>query len=229
MSATGKQKWENLFEPKVPGFKHVPFNDIDAIRANMSSSTCAVMVEPIQGEGGVFEAQENYVKVLRQICDQKNILLIFDEVQTGIGRTGALFAYEHYGIEPDIMTLAKGGTYSGQPLAMAVGYAVLQAIMDQDIMGNVKKQGEYLIDRLKDIAADFQLTNIRGRGLLIAFDLPLDKGSEIVAGCLEDGLIINSPRPSIIRFMPPLIVQNEDIDVMMKILSENLAKVLNNC
>ncbi len=254
MSATGKQKWENLFEPKVPGFKHVPFNDIDAIRANMSSSTCAVMVEPIQGEGGVFEAQENYVKVLRQICNQKNILLIFDEVQTGIGRTGTLFAYEHYGIEPDIMTPAKGigggfplaalltkdkynifepgdqgGTYSGQPLAMAVGYAVLQAIMDQDIMGNVKKQGEYLINRLKDIAADFQLTNIRGRGLLIAFDLPLDKGSEIVAGCLEDGLIINSPRPSIIRFMPPLIVKNEDIDVMIKILSENLAKVLNNC
>lgn len=254
MSATGKQKWENLFEPKVPGFKHVPFNDIDAIRANISSSTCAVMVEPIQGEGGVFEAQENYVKGLRQICDQKNILLIFDEVQTGIGRTGTLFAYEHYGIEPDIMTLAKGigggfplaalltkdkynifepgdqgGTYSGQPLAMAVGYAVLQAIIDQDIMGNVKKQGEYLINRLKDIAEDFQLTNIRGRGLLIAFDLPLDKGSEIVAGCLEDGLIINSPRPSIIRLMPPLIVKNEEIDVMMKILSENLAKFLNNC
>jgi acetylornithine/N-succinyldiaminopimelate aminotransferase len=251
MSATGKKKWENLFEPKVPGFKHVPLNDIEAIRTSIGPNTCAIMLEPVQGEGGVFECDGNYMKTLRQICDQKNILLIFDEVQTGIGRTGTLFAYEHYEIEPDVMTLAKGigggfplaalltkekfnifeagdqgGTFSGQPLAMAVGYAVVKEIIEKDIIGNVRKQGQYLLDKLNSIAKEFNLTNIRGRGLLVAFDLPLEKGSEIVSECLKVGLIINSPRPGIIRLMPPLIVKNTDIDEMIEILSGVLIKVL---
>ncbi|HBE78779.1 MAG TPA: acetylornithine transaminase [Firmicutes bacterium] len=251
MAATGKKKWKDLFEPKVPGFKHVPLNDIDAILACIGPKTCAVMLEPIQGEGGVFEINENYIKILRQICNEKNILLIFDEVQTGIGRTGTLFAYEHYGIEPDVMTLAKGigggfplaalltkekfnifeagdqgGTYSGQPLAMAVGYAVVKEIIDKNIVVHVSKQGEYLLKTINDIAKDFELTNIRGRGLLIAFDLPLEKGCEVVSACFQNGLIINSPRPGMIRLMPPLIVERKDIDDMIEVLSNALAKVV---
>jgi acetylornithine/N-succinyldiaminopimelate aminotransferase len=251
MSATGKKKWENLFEPKVAGFKHVPLNDLDAIYASINSNTCAVMLEPIQGEGGVFEIEQEYIQMLRKICYEKNILLIFDEVQTGIGRTGKLFAYEHYGIEPDIMTLAKGigggfplaamltkekfnlfeagdqgGTYSGQPLAMAVGFSVVKEIIDKNIIGNSKKQGEYLLQRLNGIADNFNLTNIRGKGLLIAFDLPLDKGSEVVSECLENGLIVNSPKPATIRLIPPLIVERDDIDLMIEVLSRVLSKVV---
>lgn len=251
MSATGKKQWENLFAPKVPGFKHVPFNDIDAITANINVNTCAIMLEPIQGEGGVIVAEKDYLKELRKICDAKNILLIFDEVQTGIGRTGKLFAYEHYGIEPDIMTLAKGigggfplsamltkerfnifdpgdqgGTYSSQPLAMSVGIAVLNEIIESKIIDNVAVQSKYLVEKLEQIQEKYGLKDIRGMGLLIAFDLPKENGPEIVSACLEEGLIINSPRPSVIRLMPPLIVTKENIDEMIKKLSEVFDKIL---
>ncbi|MBP2649460.1 MAG: argD1 [Firmicutes bacterium] len=250
MSATGKEKWQALFEPKVGGFNHVPLNDIDAIKTALSPNTCAIMLEPIQGEGGVIESKETYIKALRQLCDETGILLIFDEVQTGIGRTGKLFAYEHYGIEPDIITLAKGigggfplsalltkekfnifeagdqgGTYSGQPLAMAVGYAVVNEVIKNNLAANAAKQGTYLCNKLRDISAKFNLANIRGKGLLVAFDLPTSNGSKIVAECLNEGLIINSPRPSIIRLMPPLIVTSEDIDTMIEILAKVLTKL----
>lgn len=253
MSATGKRQWEDLFAPKVPGFIHVPFNDIDAVLAHITAKTCAVMLEPIQGEGGVYVAEEEYIRKLRALCDEKGILLIFDEIQTGLGRTGKLFAYQKYGIEPDIMTLAKGigggfplsamltkeeynifdpgdqgGTYSSQPLAMAVGISVLNELLHGDVIQNAEIQGEYLVRVLQRIKEKYPIDHIRGMGLLVAFDLPEEKGAEIVAECLAEGLIVNSPRPSTIRLMPPLIVSKQDIDTMMGILTKVLERVVMN-
>ena len=251
MSATGKKKWENLFEPKVPGFIHVPLNDFAALKAAVNSRTCAVMLEPIQGEGGVFEVDFDYIRQLRQLCDEQGILLIFDEVQTGLARTGKLFAYQHYGVEPDVMTLAKGigggfplaallvkerfnifeagdqgGTYSGQPLAMAVGLAVMQEVLEKNLVDNAAMQGEYIQKKLREIAARFRLTNIRGKGLLLAFDLPTEQGAEVVAACLRQGLLVNSPQPATIRLMPALIVNTAEIDWMTEILANVLQEVL---
>jgi len=208
------------------------------------------MLEPIQGEGGVFAADLDYMKALRTLCNELDILLIFDEVQTGLGRTGKLFAYEHYGIEPDVMTLAKGigggfplaallakekfnvfaagdqgGTYSGQPLAMEVGYAVVNEIILKELSANAIRQGKYLQQQMQNIAQKWDLRDIRGLGLLIAFDLPAEKGSEVVSKCLQYGLLINSPRPSTIRLMPPLIVTEADIDTMLERLIVALACV----
>ena len=251
MSATGKKKWENLFEPKVPGFIHVPLNDFAALKAAVNSRTCAVMLEPIQGEGGVFEVDSDYIQQLRQLCDEQGILLIFDEVQTGLARTGKLFAYQHYGVEPDVMTLAKGigggfplaallvkerfnifeagdqgGTYSGQPLAMAVGLAVMQEVLEKNLVDNAAMQGEYIQKKLRELAARFRLTNIRGKGLLLAFDLPTEQGAEVVAACLRQGLLVNSPQPATIRLMPALIVNTAEIDWMTEILANVLQEVL---
>lgn len=251
MSATGKKKWKNLFEPKVPGFIHVPLNDFAALKAAVNSRTCAVMLEPIQGEGGVFEVDFDYIRQLRQLCDEQGILLIFDEVQTGLARTGKLFAYQHYGVEPDAMTLAKGigggfplaallvkerfnifeagdqgGTYSGQPLAMAVGLAVMQEVLEKNLVDNAAMQGEYIQKKLRELAARFQLTNIRGKGLLLAFDLPTEQGAEVVAACLRQGLLVNSPQPATIRLMPALIVNTAEIDWMTEILANVLQEVL---
>lgn len=251
MSATGKKKWENLFEPKVPGFIHVPLNDFAALKAAVNSRTCAVMLEPIQGEGGVFEVDFDYIRQLRQLCDEQGILLIFDEVQTGLARTGKLFAYQHYGVEPDVMTLAKGigggfplaallvkerfnifeagdqgGTYSGQPLAMAVGLAVMQEVLEKNLVDNAAMQGEYIQKKLRELAARFRLTNIRGKGLLLAFDLPTEQGAEVVAACLRQGLLVNSPQPATIRLMPALIVNTAEIDWMTEILANVLQEVL---
>lgn len=249
MSATGKKHWETLFAPKVPGFVHVPLNDIGAVSAAINPNTCAIMLEPVQGEGGVNVAAASYVSELRRLCDEKGILLIFDEIQTGLGRMGKMFAYEEYGIEPDIMTLAKGigggfplsamltkekydifdagdqgGTYTGQPLAMAVGIAVVNEIIKRRLPERAQLMGDYLAERLKELSLEYPIQNIRGKGLLVAFDLPEPIGREIVSECLEDGLIINSPQPSAIRFMPPLIVTKGDIDEMLDILKNVLNK-----
>lgn len=251
MSASGKKYWEKLFEPKVSGFKCVPINDLEAMVSAINSNTCAIMFEPVQGEGGVYPLDQEYIKALRKICDDKGILLIFDEVQTGVGRTGKLFAYENYGIEPDIMTLAKGigggfplsamltkekfdvfeagdqgGTYSAQPLAMSVGFAVVKEVIEKNISLNAQVQGQYIFDKLNAIKDKFGLKNMRGMGLLIAFDLPMEKGSEVVSECLKNGLLINSPQPAVIRLMPPLIVNKEEIDEMFEILERVLEKVI---
>jgi len=251
MSASGKSYWSKLFEPKVKGFKHVPINDMDAIIDAITHDTCAIMMEPIQGEGGVYALDQSYIEAIRKLCDEKGILLIFDEVQTGIGRTGKLFAYEHYQVEPDIMTLAKGigggfplsamltkekynvfdagdqgGTYSGQPLAMKVGCAVVSEIIEKDLCLNAQVQGEYIIRRLDTLKDKYGLKAIRGQGLLIGFDLPSEKGKEIVAKCMEKGLLINSPQPATIRFMPALIVTKKEVEEMFDILIDVMEAVM---
>ncbi|WP_233516786.1 aspartate aminotransferase family protein [Paenibacillus curdlanolyticus] len=250
MAATGKPHWQTLFAPKMPGFVHVPFNDIDAMRQAVSERTCAIMLEPVQGEGGVHVADPAYIAALRELCDEQGILLIFDEIQTGLGRTGKLFAYEHYGVKPDIMTLGKGigggfplsamltkaqydlfeagdqgGTYTGQPLAMAVGRAVVDEIVSRDLSSHAYELGAYLKDKLQAWRVRFGLRNIRGLGLLLGFDLPEPSGKEIVAACMARGLLINSPSPSVIRIMPPLIVTREDIDQMLATLEHVLQRL----
>ncbi|MDF2652866.1 MAG: acetylornithine and succinylornithine aminotransferase [Paenibacillus sp.] len=253
MSATGKKQWESLFSPKVPGFIHVPLNDIEALLAAVNPNTCAIMLELVQGEGGVHAASQEYVAQLRQICDETGILLIFDEIQTGLGRTGKLFASEHYAIQSDVMTLGKGigggfplsallvkerfnifepgdqgGTYSGQPLAMAVGLAVVNEIVAKELPAKAKQQGTYIVNKLLSIAQQYGLSRIRGKGLLLAFDLPNEQAGEVVAECLKEGLLINAPNARSIRLMPPLIVSKEEIDTMIQLLGEVLAALSHN-
>jgi acetylornithine/N-succinyldiaminopimelate aminotransferase len=229
----------------------VPFNDLGALRKAVSPKTCAVMLEPVQGEGGVFVADKKYLQGVRKLCDETGVLLILDEIQTGMGRCGSLFAYEQYGIEPDIMTLGKGlgggfpvaallakdrcavfeagdqgGTFCGQPLAMAAAKAVLDELLRRNVPRRAKTRGNALKRRLKELSAEFGFTDIRGMGLLVAVDLPVDKGADVVAGALERGLLINAPRPNTLRFMPALNVSNAELDEMSEILTAVLRKVL---
>jgi len=251
MSATGKSQWEPLFEPKAGGFIHVPFNDLPAVQKTVSEKTIAMMLELIQGEGGVNIADPAYIQGIRKLCDEQGILMIVDEVQTGLGRCGTLFAYEQYGVEPDIMTLAKGigggyplaamlakekfccfaagdhgGTYGGNSLSMAVGIAVLEEIITRDLSSYAVKMGDYIKDQLRAVASRFDLSNIRGRGLLLAFDLPGEEGKEIVNKALAKGLLLNSPQPASIRLMPPLIVEKGHVDDMITTLTAALEEVL---
>ncbi len=243
MSATGKQIWKDLFEPKVPGFVHVPLNNIEAMNSSIDEKTCAVMLETIQGEGGVNEATFEYIKQLRQLCNKTNTLLIFDEIQTGFGRTGTLFAYEHYDVEPDIITLGKGigggyplsamllkeelnifkpgeqgGTYTGQPLGMAVGLAILKEILKKDVLTHVNQMSVFVIESLKEMQKKYPIENIRGKGMLLAFDLKEGNAYQITKKCLEKGLIINAISDKTIRLIPPLIVKKKHILEMIAIL-----------
>ena len=251
MSASGKQPWDALFEPKVPGFTRVPFNDLSALRKSITNKTCAIMLEPIQGEGGVNVAGKAYLRGVRKLCDDTGVLLILDEIQTGIGRTGKLFAYEHYGIEPDIMTLGKGigggfplsallakdkfcvfeqgdqgGTFCAQPLAMVAGLAVVGEVIKKRISNRARSRGRYLMRCLKTLSEEFGFTDVRGMGLLVAVDLPQEKAAEVAGDCLERGLLINAPGPSTLRFMPALNISNAQVDEMVNILAEALRKVL---
>jgi acetylornithine/N-succinyldiaminopimelate aminotransferase len=243
MSASGKEGWDKLYEPKVPGFIHVEFNDLEAVRNVVTSRTCAIMLEPVQGEAGVYPATQEFMSGLRQLCDERGILLILDEIQTGVGRTGTLFGYENYQVEPDIMTLGKGlgggfpvaallakdrvcvfkagdqgGTYGGQPLAMAVAVAVLTQMIDKQIPRRAAQRGRYLRRKLAILGKETGLTHIRGQGLLIGVDLPHGKGADVVAEAFKRGLLINAPKPNVLRFMPALTVTNREIDEMLDIL-----------
>ena len=249
MSATGKKQWETLFEPKTKGFLKADFNNYKSVKSLATDKTCAIMIEPIQGEGGVNVATIDFIKELRDFCNQENILLIFDEIQTGMGRTGKLFCYEHYGIEPDIMTLGKGigggfplsallakeklnifdpgdqgGTYTGQPLAMSVGLAVLTEILDKDLVRNSRIMGELIKKELHEISRQYEIENVRGQGLLIAFDLLQTKGIDLVEKCLKNGLLINAPKDSSIRLMPPLVVTKNEVEKLIVGLKNNLKK-----
>ena len=251
MSASGKANWDTLFEPKVPGFVKVPFNDLGALRKAITPRTCAVMLEPVQGEAGVFVADKKYLQGVRELCNETGVLLILDEIQTGMGRCGALFAYEQYGIEPDIMTLGKGlgggfpvsallakeavslfepgdqgGTFCGQPLAMAAAKAVLDEMLRKNIPRRAKSRGNTLKRRLKELAGEFGFTDVRGLGLLMAVDLPAERGADVVNAALERGLLLNAPRPNTLRFMPALTVSNAEIDEMIETLRAVLKQVL---
>jgi acetylornithine/N-succinyldiaminopimelate aminotransferase len=247
MAATGKAQWQALFPPPVPGFVHVPFDDLEALRAAATDRTAAVMVELVQGEGGAVPASAEYVRGLRALCDERRMLLIFDEVQTGYGRTGSLFAFQRYGVRPDVLTLAKGigagfplsallardefcvfekgdqgGTYSGQPLAMAVGLAVLHEIERLGLSAHAARVGSYLEDALRRLERKGLLERLRGAGLLLAFDATRRSGADVMAAALERGLIVNSPRPASIRLIPPLIVERGHVDEAIAILEQVL-------
>lgn len=246
LTATGQEKFHKGYEPLMPGFKYVPFSDIRAVKNAMDSKTCAVMLEPIQGEGGVNCPSEGYLKALREICDEKGLLLIFDEVQVGMGRTGKLFAYEHDGVEPDMLTLAKslaGGvpigallikkgiadsfkpgdhasTFGGNPLATAAGVAALTAILEEGMLENCQKMGDYFLSQLEEIKGKFPFVKeVRGKGLILGMELKID-GSSIVNEMLKKKILINCTMGNVLRFLPPLIVTKEEIDRVVKTLEE---------
>jgi acetylornithine/N-succinyldiaminopimelate aminotransferase len=244
LTATGQEKFHKGYEPLMPGFKYIPFNDIGAVKSGINSKTCAVMLEPIQGEGGVNCPSEGYLKALREICDERGVLLIFDEVQVGMGRTGKLFAYEHEGVEPDILTLAKslaGGvpigallikkgiaesfnpgdhasTFGGNPLATAAGVAALTTILEEGMLENCEKMGDYFLSQLQEIKKKFSFVEeVRGKGLILGMELRMD-GNSIVNEMLRKKILINCTMGNVLRFLPPLIVTNEEIDRVVNAL-----------
>ncbi len=248
VTATGQEKFHKGFEPLVPGFKYVPFNDISALKQAISDKTCAIMLEPIQGEGGVRVPSEDYFKEVRQLCDQNGILLILDEVQTGIGRTGRLFAYEHFGIKPDILTLAKalgGGvpigamlatekiarsfspgthasTFGGNPLATRAAVATLETVLEDGIMiKECERLGDYFMDRLDELKQQYPelIVDVRGKGLMIGMELS-KPCTQIVKECFDAGILINCTAERVLRFTPPLIVTEEEIDRLVNTLDE---------
>jgi len=245
LAATGQKKVQTGYEPLLEKFTYVPFNDMDAMRRTISKNTAAVLIEPIQGEGGVNVPSPGYLKELKAACQEAGALLIFDEVQVGVGRTGTLFAHENYGVTPDIMTLAKGlaggvaigamcatdavasaftpgthaSTFGGNPLATAAGIATIETILGDGVLDNCKKSGAYLFDRLEGLKTDFSfIKEVRGKGLIIGMELSGVNGSEVVKGCMARGLLINCIADKTLRFIPALTVTEAEIDEMISIL-----------
>jgi acetylornithine/N-succinyldiaminopimelate aminotransferase len=253
MSASGKPNWDTMFAPQVAGFPKAVLNDLESVKKLVTDKTVAVMLEPVQGEGGVIPTTKEFMQALRKFTRENNILLIVDEVQAGCGRTGKLFAYQHYGIEPDIMTLGKGigggvplaalmatdavacfvpgdqgGTYNGNPLMTAVGISVIEQLLAPGFLESVRIKGELLSKELLSIASEFNLEGERGEGLLRALMLSSDIGGKLVELARDrgpEGLLINSPRPNLLRFMPALNVTDDEIHQMCKILRELLKQV----
>jgi len=248
LTATAQERFHKGFEPLVPGFKYVPFNDINAIREAITKNTCAIMLEPIQGEGGVKVPEFNYLKEVRKICDEHNILLILDEVQTGMGRTGKFFAHEHFGISPDIMAIAKGlgggvpigamlatdrvasafkptthaTTFGGNPLVCAAAVATIETILEDGfILDQCNRMSEYMKEQLENLKEKFPslIIDVRGIGLLLGMELSI-KCESIVNACLEMGVLINCTAEKVLRFLPPLIVQKKDIDQVINTLKK---------
>ncbi|MCR4962665.1 MAG: aspartate aminotransferase family protein [Firmicutes bacterium] len=249
LTATGQDKCHAGFDPLPEGFAYAPFNDLAAVTAAVNDKTAAILLEPIQGEGGVLPAERQFLQGLRQLCDEKNILLIFDEVQVGCGRTGSLFAYQQFGVEPDAITLAKalaGGlaigallvkekanvfvpgehasTFGGNALATAAGCAAIGAMLEKDIPGQAKKTGAYFQKRLQELCDRFDsLQQVRGMGLLLGVccDKP---AAAVVAKCVEKGLLINCTAGTVLRFVPPLIIGEAEVDQCIDILEAALTE-----
>ena len=250
ITATGQEKVRRGFQPLPEGFRYVPFDDINALAAAIGPRTVAVMLEPVQGEGGIAVPRPDYLRQVRELCDERGVLLILDEVQTGMGRTGTLFAYEQSGITPDIMTLAKGlgtgvpigamvaterlagsftagvhaSTFGGNPLTCAAAVAVVRTMVDGDVLENCRVQGEYLRERLRRLqAAGAPIRDVRGAGLLVGAELDRP-GNPVVDACRAKGLLINCTAERVLRFSPPLIVSREEIDQAMATVEEVLRR-----
>jgi len=251
VAATGQHKYQAPFEPMPDGFRQVPYNDIVSLREATSDKTVAVLLEPIQGESGVHPARQRYLELVRQWCNQQNLLLIFDEVQTGIGRTGKLFAYQHFGIEPDIFTLAKGTaggvpigvllakeracvfqpgdhatTFGGTPLVCAAALATLRTIIDNKLWENAATVGAYLKARLEQLQGTFPIiAEVRGIGLMVGVDFQTEVAKRLVDLALAKGLILNATGPRTIRMVPPLIVTKADVDEAISIIESLLPEL----
>ncbi|MEW6660935.1 MAG: acetylornithine transaminase [Bacillota bacterium] len=251
LTATGQDKFHKGYAPLPEGFRYVPFNDLDALAEAIGPHTCGVMLEPVQGEGGVYSAQQEYLAGVADICRSKGLLLIFDEVQCGLGRTGKLFAYQHFRIVPDILTLAKalgGGvpigallatesvaaafqpgdhasTFGGNPLACAAGVAALSTILEEGLAERAEEAGQYLKEKLAEIQSAVQgIKEIRGLGLLLGIELDREV-APIIARCHEKGLLLSSAGPQVLRLLPPLNVTREEIDQAVALLTDALQTV----
>lgn len=252
LAATGQEKYQKNYCPLTPKFLSVPMNDIDALENAITEYTCGIMLEPIQGESGVNPANVDYIKKVRELCDKKDILLIFDEVQCGLGRTGKMFGYENFGIEPDIFTLAKalgggfpigalcakepyasafepgdhGSTFGGNPLACSAGLATLSTIINDKLYDNSAKMGEYFTDKLNKLKNKHPIiTEVRGKGLMIGVQLAAPIAVKIKKKFLEQGFLIGSVGDNIIRMLPPLIISKDDIDMYIAALDKVLDKM----
>ncbi len=253
VAATGQAKFQQPYVPLPTGFVNVEYNDIEAIKRATTDKTCAVILEPVQGEGGVNVPDDEYLRQVREWCDRKGILLILDEIQTGIGRLGTLFAYEQYGVEPDIMTLAKGlgsgvpigaimakdsasvfvpgehgSTFGGNPVTCAAAYATVKFILDNDICGQVRGVGHYLLERLQGLQRRYScISEVRGKGLLFAVEFDREIAGALLTGCLEQGLLVNRLKPNVLRLMPPLIIGNAEVDEAIDIIDGVIAGIIN--
>ena len=251
VSATGQPHYQELFQPIPPGYSHVAFGDIEELRGAITDRTVAVMIEPVQAEGGVNIPPEGYLENVRELCDQEGLLLIFDEVQTGMGRLGTLFGYERFGVEPDIMTLAKGlgggvpigafmakdeacafepgdhgSTFGGNALTCAAGYASTKYIIDNDLSGHATAMESHMAAGLANLESKYdQIQEVRGMGLLWAVIFESDIGPDVVANCNSEGLLTNPLRPNAVRLMPPLTVSAEEIDQAMERLDSAIGAV----
>jgi acetylornithine/N-succinyldiaminopimelate aminotransferase len=252
-AATGQSKFQEPYIPLPDGFINVEYNNAEAIQQATTEQTCAVILEPVQGEGGVNVPADDYLQKVQSWCRGKGILFILDEVQTGIGRIGTLFAYEQYGVEPDMMTLAKGlgsgvpigallakenvslfspgehgSTFGGNPLVCAAACATLKYIIDHNIPAQVKRVGNYFLTRLASLKQQFDfITEVRGRGLLIALEFNQDIAEKLVLACLNGGLLVNKVKPNALRFMPPLIITEKEVDKAVGILRDVLGETRN--
>lgn len=252
LAATGQEKYHKPFNPLTPSFVNIPLNDFGALEAAINEKTCAVMLEPIQGESGVNTLDKEYIARVRDLCDTKGLLLIFDEIQTGLGRTGKLFAYQHFDVEPDIFTLAKalaggfpigavcskefvaksfepgdhGSTFGGNPLACAAGLAAFSTILNENLPENAEKMGDYFFSKLDVLKSEqYLIKEVRGKGLMIGIELSSDFAVKVKDICLEKGYLVGSVGSRVIRLLPPLIITKEDIDGMVDTLEQALKAI----
>ena len=251
LTATGQPKYQEGYEPLPGGFRYVPFNDKEALKAVVSAKTCAVLIEPIQGEGGVHVPLDGYLQYARELCDKHGAVLIFDEIQSGMGRTGTFLACQGYGVKPDIVTLAKGlaggvpigafmatdevaaafspgdhgSTFGGNPLACAAALAVLSVIEKENLMANASSMGTYLMNELENLKKKYPalIKIVRGKGLMVGTELS-KPGREVVDRCMTQGAIINCTAGNVLRFVPPLDIRREHVDEVVAILDGVLEK-----